>query len=98
MVCEDKLAPRHPDRIQIGQPLNKYNALEFIELMKVIHCLDLEEYTEMMNHGSGNAACGYADMKRNMLDWLCTLDELKRVDVFMYAEKKRIWYELKRSK
>lgn len=105
MVWEDKTIeyPLSMDRMTF-KASNEVTPVGFIELMKILNCLELEEYTDMMDLGvflpgfSSPGHAGHADMKRNMFEWLCHLDPENQRKVFEYAEKKCIWYKLKRSR
>lgn len=81
--------------------MNSYTPLQFREAMKVLHCLSVEEFYEMMGRNldqdPGDYIYGkWQDMKNSIFNWMCALDEENLNLVFKYAEKKRIWYELKR--
>ena len=82
--------------------MDKLTPQQFIELMKVMHCMSRDDFFEMMGR---NPDCGdpggymsdkFNEMKANMFNWLCGLDPLNQHLVFEYAEKKAIWSTLKR--
>jgi len=79
----------------------RYTVSENIELMKILHCLSMEEFYKMMDRrleqDPGEYIMGkYMHMKRDMFSWLCELDEGNCRRAFKFAESKQIWNILNR--
>lgn len=81
--------------------MNEYTPGQFIELLKVLHCMSLDEFCDMFERNiecdPGDYISGkYLDMKNDMFEWLCQLDSGNQRLVFDYAAKKAEWSALKR--
>jgi len=81
--------------------MNQYTPNQVIELMKVIHCMGIDEFFDMMDRDIDNDPGDYMkdkfnDMKHDIFRWLCSLDNVNQTHVFDCAAKKAEWYALKR--
>ena len=79
-----------------------YTPIEVLGLMKTIHCLDLDEFKEAVVQPWGeppeNIREQHHNMRHNLFGWIsnkCTQDQLQ---IFQYAERKQIMYELTKVK
>ena len=80
----------------------KYTTTEYIELLKILHCLSLAEFYDMMDRDAdqdpGDYVLGkFKHMSRDIFEWLCELDSSNQRRVFEYAEKKQIIYALRET-
>lgn len=82
--------------------MDKLTPTQFIELLKVLHCLSFDEFKEMMGRAIDDSDPGgyltdkFATMKNDVFRWLCELDSGNQRRAFEFAEKKAMWQKLKR--
>jgi len=84
--------------------MDKLTPSQFIELLKVLHCLSFDQFAEMMGRNvedddhnfDGYLTDKFANLKNDVFRWLCELDSGNQRRVFDYAAKKAEWYALKR--
>lgn len=81
--------------------MNEYTPGQFVELLKILHCMSQRDFFEMFDRELDNDPGRYLEdkyllMKKDMFRWLCELDSGNQRLVFDYAAKKYEWYVLKR--
>lgn len=71
----------------------KYTPQEYTQLLKVLYNLSLEEFYEAMgrepetDHGE-YILTKFFDLRHNLFNFLCSLDETNITNLFLYADKK----------
>ncbi len=103
MGWSDKVIESNRNHLKAGS----YSSREYIELMKILHCLSFDEFSEMYNsdhdgdpfavHRQEYLSDKFDAMKQDLFHWLCELDSINQNKVFDYASKKAIIYALKRN-
>ena len=81
----------------------EFTPYQYVELSKIIYCLNLDQFTEMMGReGIDHDADPYildkfTLMKKDLFRWLCELDSGNQSLVFDYAAKRYEWQVLRHS-
>ena len=79
--------------------MDKLTPQQFIELLKILHCMNKAEFFEMMGRYEDDDPGQYMEdkfstMNQDMFYWLCHLDPGNQHLVFEYAMKKAMWNKL----